>query len=273
MKLLLPSNLFILPILCLSLVLQLGANEKIKSLEKARNVSELTQMLRDRDGNIRSSAAVSLSNAIRYVKDPKVLTPLARAHLDAALRDPYKTVREHAGRAFQHSIRNTKDVATLRWVIVPLTDALHGREADEPRRRWASVMLTDVVPRIEHTGVLEQAIPNLLDATLNDPEEYVREYTGRSLKSAVLRIKNPEILHTTAVALVNALDDESQKNRHFSAVLLSSLVMKLEDMKTLGRIAEPLRNAAQSSPDATVREYAGRASKHVDRKRNVTAKK
>ena len=273
MKTLLSPPLLLLPTLYLSIVLQLGANDKIKSLEKAGNVVELTQMLRDRDGRIRSSAAVSLSNAIRYVKDPKVLTPMVRTHLDAALRDPYRTVREHSGRAFQHSIRNTRDVATLRWVVVPLTDALQGREVAESRRRWASVMLTDIVPRIEHTGVLEQAVPNLLDATLNDPEEYVREYAGRSLKSAVLRVKNPEILHTTAVALVNALDDERQKNRHFSAVLLSSLVMKLEDMKTLGRIAEPLRNAASSSPDKTVREYAGRASKHVDRKRNVTAKK
>ena len=273
MKTLLSSHLLVFPILVFSQGLLLGANEKIKSLEKAGNVAELTQMLRDRDGQIRSSAAVSLSNAIRYVKDSSVLTPLVRTQLDAALRDPYRTVREHAGRAFQHSIRNTEDVATLRWVVVPLTDALNGREVDESRRRWASVMLTDIVPRIPHAGVLERTIPNLLDATLNDPQEYVREYTGRSLKSAVLRIRNPKLLHSTTLALVNALDDESEKNRHFSAVLLSSLVMKLEEMNTLRRIAEPLRNAAESSPDETVREYAGRASKHVDRKLNVTAKK
>lgn len=215
---------FCLAFFCLSLVQPSFGSPEIKKLEHSGDVRALTNLLRHPDGRERASAAVSLSNAIRNVKDPKVLSPLARPQLEAALRDPYQTVREHAGRAFQHSIRNTEDVATLRWVVAPLVDSLHGKEVAGPTRRFASVMLTDIIPRIQHKGILEQSVPRLLEATLKDPSEQVREYAGRSLKSAVLRIQHTQILHDTAVALVNTLEHEDVKRRGYAAVLLSSLV-------------------------------------------------
>ena len=261
---------FCLSVLCLSWGQPSFAAPDIKALEQARDVTGLTKLLRDRDGRIRASAAVSLSNVIRDVEDPGVVAAFARLQLEAALRDPYQTVREHAGRSFQQTIRKTEDVATLRWAVAPLVDCLNGGEVAEPTRRFASVMLTDIIPRIEHRYLLEQSVPRLLDATLKDPSEQVRDYAGRSLKNAVLRSRNPQVLHDAAVALVNTLDHEDPKRRAYAAVLLSSLVPKLKSKDTFARISKPIHTAAQSGKDETVREYVGRAAQHI--RRNVEKK-
>lgn len=54
-------------IIALSAPLMLKAETEIKELERFRDVAALTLLLKNSDGRIRSSAAVSLSNAIRSV--------------------------------------------------------------------------------------------------------------------------------------------------------------------------------------------------------------
>ena len=236
----------------------------IKRMERSKDVSGLTRLLRHPDGTVRSSAAVSLSNAIRGVKNPEALSLLARTHLDSALRDPFSTVRHHSGRAFQHSIRATKNQSVLRGCVPPLVDVLHGSEVEETRRRFASVMLAELIPMVESRFTLEASSPKLLFAALDDPDEQVREYAGRALVSCLKRIGSKDLLGSAAIRLTKGLAEKDQKRRLFCAVLLSGIVQKLDE-STLKRIAEPLQSRLKTERDPRIRDYIGRAARDVGR--------
>jgi hypothetical protein len=103
----------------------------------------------------------------------------------------------------------------------------------------------------------------LLSATIDDPSEDVREYAGRALKSALPRIRDKMILHSGALALAGSLHRRDAKRRQYAAVLLSWLVPKVTELNTLRAISDRVAEAAQRDPDEKVREYAGRAARHI----------
>ena len=100
-------------------------------------------------------------------------------------------------------------------------------------------------------------------ARLDDPSEGVREYAGRALKSALPRIRDNNVLHSGSIALAKALQHEDAKRRRYAAVLLSWLVAKVTELETLRAISGHVSEAAQRDPDETVRDYAGRAARHI----------
>ena len=237
--------------------------QDVSRLKQSKEVPGLMRLLRHHDGRIRSSAAVALSQVIREVEDSKSLTPHVLPLVDVTLRDPYSTVREYAGRALQHCLQNVTDVSILRGAVPPLVDSLHATEVEEKRRRYCAVQLSRVIPQILHEPLLVQSVPMLLSATIDDPSEEVREYAGRALKSALPRIRDNEVLHSGAIALARTLQHQDVKRRQYAAVLLSWLVPKMKDRGTLRAISDRVSEAARRDRIDDVREYAGRAARHI----------
>ena len=83
--------------------------QDVSQLKQSKDVPGLIRLLRHRDGQVRSSAAVALSQVIREVEDSKSLAPHVLPLVDVTLRDPYSTVREYGGRALQHCLQNFTD--------------------------------------------------------------------------------------------------------------------------------------------------------------------
>ena len=159
-------------------------SQDVGRLKQSKDVPGLVRLLRHRDGKVRSSAAVALSSVIGEVDDSKSLAHYVLPLVDVTLRDPYATVREYTGRALQHCLQNVTDVSILRGAVPPLVDSLDAAEVEEKRRRYCAVQLSRVIPKIQYEPLLAQSVPMLLSATIDDPNEDVREYAGRALKSA-----------------------------------------------------------------------------------------
>jgi HEAT repeat protein len=106
-------------------------------------------------------------------------------------------------------------------------------------------------------------MPTLLSATIDDPNEGVREYAGRALKSALPSIRDENVLHVGAITLAKTLQHKDTKRRQYAAVLLSWLVPRLTEVDTLRAISEHVSTAAQRDRNGNVREYAGRAARHI----------
>ena len=245
--------------------------QDVGQLKEAKDVPGLVRLLRHRDGKIRSSAAVALSGVIREVDDSKTLARYVLPLIDVTLSDPYATVREYAGRALQHCLQNVTDVSILRGAVPPMVDSLHATEVEEKRRRYCAVQLSRVIPKIQHEPLLVESVPMLLSATIDDPNEDVREYAGRALKSALPRVRDKELLHTGSVALAKTLQHKDAKRRKYAAVLLAWLVPKVTELDTLRAISIRVGDAAERDRDDDVREYAGRAARHIKQRLQAAA--
>lgn len=245
--------------------------QDVGQLRQTKNAPGLVRLLRHRDGHVRSSAAVALSGVIREVEDPATLARFVLPLVDVTLRDPYATVREYGGRALQHCLQNVTDVSILRGAVPPMVDTLNASEVEEKRRRYCAVQLSRVIPKIQHEPLLVQSVPMLLSATLDDPNDHVREYAGRALKSALPRIRDREVLHTGSVALAKALSHKDAKRRRYAAVLLAWLVPKVTELDTLRAISDRVSDAAQEDRNKDVREYAGRAARHIQQRLQAAA--
>jgi len=247
--------------------------QDVSQLKKAKDVSGLVRLLRDRDGKVRSSAAVAFSQVIREVDDEKKLSRFVLPLVDATLRDPYSTVREYAGRGLQHCLQNITDPSLLAAAVPPLVDALNATEVEKKRRKYCAVQLSRVIPQIKHESLLVQSMPALLSATLDDPNEDVREYAGRALKNALPIVRDKKVLHVGATTLAKTLQHKDTKRRQYAAVLLSWLVPKLREMDTLRAISDRVSAAAQRDRNDEVREYAGRAARNIKQElQNAVAK-
>ena len=244
-----------------------------RELTDRGDIEGLTKLLRDRDGTLRSSAAIELSNAIRAINEEVRLKPLVRQHLESALRDPYQTVREHAGRSFQQSMRNISHQPTLQSLVPILADSLHSKEVEVKRRRFAAVMLAELTPRIENANSMRLSLTKILDSTLNDPDEQTREYSGRAAQVSLRKITIQITLAEAAKTLTNTLNSKESQRRKFAAIQLSGLVPKLTDKKILRHIAPTIENVAQSDPDPTIREYVSRAARDLQNKAVENKKK
>lgn len=152
-----------------------------------------------------------------------------------------------------------------------MVDTLNASEVEEKRRRYCAVQLSRVIPKIQHEPLLVQSVPMLLSATLDDPNDHVREYAGRALKSALPRIRDREVLHTGSVALAKALSHKDAKRRRYAAVLLAWLVPKVTELDTLRAISDRVSDAAQEDRNKDVREYAGRAARHIQQRLQAAA--
>jgi hypothetical protein len=237
--------------------------QDVDRLKQSKDVTGLIRLLRHRDGQVRSSAAVALSQVIREVEGSKSLAAHVLPLVDVTLRDPYSTVREYAGRALQHCLQNVTNASVLRGAVPPLVDTLHATEVEEKRRRYSAVQLSRVIPQIQYEPLLVQSVPMLLSATIDDPNEDVREYAGRALKSALPRIRDNKVLHSGTVTLAGTLQHKDTKRRQYAAVLLSWLVPKVTELDTLRAISVRVSEAARRDRDDDVREYAGRAARHI----------
>ena len=240
--------------------------ENTRELANKGDIESLTNLLRHPDGVLRSSAAVELSNAIRSIKTEKRLIPLVRQHLESALRDPYQTVREHAGRSFQHSMRNISQQHILQSLVSTLADTLHSKEVEVKRRRYAAVMLAELMPRIENPVTMRSVLTRILDSTLNDTDEQTREYSGRAVQVSLRKITYPDALSEAAKTLTNTLKSKESLRRQYAAIQLSGLVQKLEDERVCRHIAPAIEAAATSDPDSTIREHAGRADRFLKKR-------
>lgn len=247
--------------------------QDVSQLKKAKDVSGLIRLLRDRRGKVRSSAAVALSQVIREVDDSKQLSRFVLPLVDATLRDPYSTVREYAGRGLQHCLQNITNPSVLAAAVPPLVDALNASEVEEKRRRYSAVQLSRVIPQIKHESLLVHSMPALLSATLDDPNADVREYAGRALKNALPSVRDKNTLRAGATKLAKTLQHKDSKRRQYAAVLLSWLVQKLTEQDTLRAISERVSAAAKQDRNDVVREYAGRAARHIKQElQNTVAK-
>ena len=251
----------------------LASGQDVKQLKEKGDVPGLMRLLRHRDGKVRSSASVALSGAIRQVDDSKALARHVLPLVDVTIRDPYLTVREYAGRALQHCLQNVTDASILARAVPPMIDALQAGEVDDKRRRSCAVQLSRVIPKIKHEPLLVESLPMLLSATIEDPDETVREYAGRALKSALPRVRDRDTMHAGAVTLARTLQHKDVKRRRYAAVLLSWLVAKVTDTDTLRAISGRASDAAEKDSDKDVREYAGRAARDIGRRLQATAEK
>lgn len=252
----------------LALAVVLSANitwaDQAQEFAQTKDVAGLTRLLQHRDGRVRSSAAVALSGVIDEVEDPKILTPLVSPLVDAALRDPYASVREYAGRALRHSLKHADNTTVLRGAVPALVDMLNAGQVEEKLRLYAAVTLWELVPRIDHEPLLNESIPRLQSAALDDPHDRVREYAGRAFKSAISRSHDEQLLHDAANALARTLSHDDLNRRQYSAVFLSGLVKRIESPDTLRGILSRIREATKSK-DTAVAHYASRALRDIER--------
>ena len=243
-----------------------SGRDDVAKLRKSKDVNGLMRLLRHQDGEVRRDAAVALSNVIRDVKDSRKLARHILPLIDVTLRDPYVSVREYAGRALQHSMQHVTDVSILRGAVPPLLDMLRSGEVEIKRRQYAAVRLSTLIGKIEHESLLVQSIPTLLKATIDDSDEGVREYAGRALKSALPRVRDKQTLHDGTMTLVRTLQHKDTKRRIYSAVLLSWLVPKVTELNTLRSVATRIKDAAKRDRSDRVRDYAGRADRHIEQR-------
>ena len=251
-------------LLTVSLLPASARADDLATMIRNRDVPALTMTLKHRDGRIRSEAAVALARIAVEFDDADLFTPLAPHMLDATIRDPYATVREYAGRAFRHAVKHVEQPAVLKGSVSRLVDALEAGEVDDKRRLYAAVALWELVPRVENEALLVESTPRLLAATIDDPHERVREYAGRALRSTLERVRDADTLSSATIALAAALGHEDVRRRHYAAVTLSGLVSRVERPATLRTVAGRVRTGARDE-DATVKEYAGRALRHIEK--------
>jgi len=237
--------------------------QSVEELKKAGDLRGLVAKLGDYRAVVRREAAVALPGVVEKVEDPAALDPLIGRLVDVRLRDPWKTTREYSGRALMNALQRTKNQVVLNNALQPLVDALNRGQVDLERRRYAAVALSVVVMRLERVDLLRPRIPELLAATFNDPDEGVRTYAERALQHTLLKLDHEPTLTIAAHPLAAQLDSNDLHFRSYSAVMLSVVVRKIRDCDTLKSLLGRVTSAATKDPDPGVRDYAGRAMRHI----------
>jgi hypothetical protein len=179
------------------------------------------------------------------------------------VRDPWKSTREYSGRALMYALNKTKDQVVLNNAIQPLVDALDQGQVDLERRRYAAVALSAVVMRLERVDLLRPRMNDLLAATFKDPDKGVRKYAERALQHTLMKLNHESTLTLAAQSLARQLDSKDTHFRSYSAVMLSGVVRKIKNRDTLKSLFRRITPAATKDRDKGVREYAGRAMRHI----------
>jgi len=109
--------------------------ESIEKLKQSGDLPGLMARLADKEGDVRSRAAVALSRAVPETKEDAALEPWIKPLTDATLEDTDGTVREYAGRALMDILRMTKDERALLAPVDTLIDALRGDAVALEQRR------------------------------------------------------------------------------------------------------------------------------------------
>jgi len=237
--------------------------KSVEELKKAGDFRGLVAMLGDHRALVRREAALALPGVVDKVKDPAALNPIIGRLIHVRLQDPWKTTREYSGRALMNALSKTKDQVVLSNALQPFVDALAYGEVELDRRRYAAVALSGIVYKLDRVDLLRSRIPDLLSATFKDPDEGVREYAGRALQHALHKLDHEPTLASAAHPLAAQLNSKDLRARRYSAVMLSGLVRKINDRGTLKSLLARITPAATKDPDKEVREYAGRAMRHI----------
>jgi hypothetical protein len=240
----------------------------IDDSKQMRDVRGLLVTLENEQGKARGRAAVTLSGAVRKVENAASLAECITPLLKAKLKDDDATVHEYSGRALMYVLHKVDDQWALQPPVEAFVDTLVSDSTSLKQRQFAAVALATSVPKIKDEIFLVGVLQPLLVAKAKDPDKGVREYSGRALMRILQKINDPESLQTAAEALIDTLEGASAtlKQRQFAAVALSVVAMKIKDKPFLARMLWPLVMAATCDGDKGVREYAGRAFLHSQRK-------
>jgi HEAT repeat protein len=238
----------------------------IEELKKAGDVRGLVAKLDDPQGDVRRRAAFAMRQIVTKVKDPANLDPLIGRLIEVAFHDLWKSTRGDCSGILEHLLKKTEDQAVLRNTLQPIFDALPHGQVDASRRHYAATLLYVVGRRLDCVDdLMKPRIPELLTATFNDPNEHVRDYTGRALSNVLNKIDDEAALSKAAHHFVanRQLKSKDLRARRYSAEQLYNLVRKIKKHPTLralqGRIA-----AATKDRDERVRESAGRALRQIE---------
>lgn len=252
--------------LLFSVVVGIGSNADAKTVEelkKAGALRGLVAKLGDQRASVRRDAAVALPGIVSKIKDPAKLKPTIGRLIEVRFRDPWKSTREYSGRALMNALNKTKDQVVLSNAIQPLVDALDKGQVDLERRRYAALALSAVVMRLERVDLLRPRMTELLSATFDDPDEGVRKYDERALQHTLMKLDHEPTLIIAAKPLAARLNSKDLHFRSYSAVMLSMVVPKIKDRDTLKSLLVRVTPTATKDRDKGVREYAGRAMRHI----------
>lgn len=117
--------------------------------------------------------------------------------------------------------------------------------------------------RLDSVDRLQPRITELLASALTDPDEGVRKYAERALQHTLQKLQDEPTLIIAARALAPRLEHEDADARGYAAVMLSGVVRRIEHRATLKGLQSRLTAAATKDRDKGVREYAGRAMRHI----------
>ncbi len=237
--------------------------KSVEELKKAGDFRGLVAKLGDHRAQVRRDAAVALPGIVDKVKNPDALKPIIGRLIDVRFRDPWKSTREYSGRALMNALNKTKDQVVLSNSLQPLVDALNQGQVDVERRRYAAVALSVVVMRLERVDLLRPRIDDLLSSTFKDPDAGVRKYAERALQHTLMKLDHEPTLTIAAHSLAARLESKDPHFRSYSAVMLSMVVRKIKDRDTLKSLLTRITPAATKDSDKGVRDYAGRAMRHI----------
>ena len=234
----------------------------VEELKKAGDLRGLVAKLSDRQAAVRRDVAVALPGVAEKVKDPAVLNSVIARLINVRMSDPWKSTREYSGRALMYALNKTKDQRVLNDSVSPLIDALDRGQVEVDRRRYAAVALSVVVMRLEQVDALRPRFTELVSSALQDPDEGVRKYAERALQHTLQKLDDEPTLTIAARPLAEQLSSKDPHARGYSAVMLSSVVRKIKDRNTLKSLLGPV-TVASKDREKGVREYAGRAMRHI----------
>ena len=128
----------------------------------------------------RRYCAVQLSRVIPKIQHEPLLVQSIPILLAATISDPHEEVREYAGRALKSALPRVRDTKTLHNGSVSLTRLL--KHPDLKRRRYASVLLAWLVPKLKSLETLRTISTEITNASQQDSDETVREYARRAAR-------------------------------------------------------------------------------------------
>ncbi|MEK6238679.1 MAG: hypothetical protein N2C14_28500, partial [Planctomycetales bacterium] len=246
--------------------------ESVEELKKAGDFRGLAAKLNDHRASVRRDAAVALPAIVGEITDGAALAPIIGPLTRAKLTDPWASTREYSGRALMNALQKTKDPRTLNNALQPLFDALDRGQVELDRRRFAATALSVIAMKLDRVDLFRPRFSDLISATFDDPDGGVREYAGRALQHSLHKLDHEPTLIPVVRSLATRLGGKDARARRYSAVRLADVVGKIRDQATLQSLSRQVAPAAAKDPDETVREYAGRALRSIQRELNAKTK-